>query len=142
VLDDHRVAFGDLAGNNRIDSYGNIAASPAVGMLCIVPGLDETLRINGSASVSTDEAIRAECAIDGKVPKVAIVVDVDECFVHCGKAFRRGGVWDTATWPTADERPSPGAMLNDHLSLGLTAEAIEADLEAGYTKTMWEVGGS
>ena len=142
VLDDHRVAFGDLAGNNRLDSYTNLVAQPAIGMLCLVPGLDETLRINGRAAVSTDPVVREECAIDGKVPKVAIVVAVDECFVHCGKAFRRGGVWDPTTWPSVDERPSPGAMLNDHLSLGLDPAAIGADLEAGYTKTMWEVGGT
>ncbi|HUC32583.1 MAG TPA: hypothetical protein VMS14_04225, partial [Ilumatobacteraceae bacterium] len=117
-------------------------AQPAIGMLCLVPGLDETLRINGRAAVSTDPVVREECAIDGKVPKVAIVVAVDECFVHCGKAFRRGGVWDPTTWPSVDERPSPGAMLNDHLSLGLDPAAIGADLEAGYTKTMWEVGGT
>lgn len=141
VLDERTIAFGDLAGNNRIDSYRNVVAHPAVGLLFLVPGLDETLRVNGTASVVTSLAVRERCAVDGRVPKVAIAVDVTECFLHCGKAFRRGGVWDPSTWPAQAERPSPGAMLNAHLDLGVDPAAIEADLEAGYVATMWEPGG-
>lgn len=142
VLDDQRLAFGDLSGNNRLDSYRNMAEHPAIGMLFLVPGVDETLRVNGRSSLTTDPEIRERCAIDGRTPKVAVIVDVDECFVHCAKAFRRGSVWDTTTWPTVDERPSPSAMLNDHLSLGVDPALIEADLEAGYRATMWEPGGA
>lgn len=142
VLDDQRLAFGDLSGNNRLDSYRNMAEHPAIGMLFLVPGVDETLRVNGRSSFTTDPEIRERCAIDGRTPKVAVVVDVDECFVHCAQACRRGSVWDTTTWPTVDERPSPSAMLNDHLSLGVDPALIEADLEAGYRATMWEPGGA
>lgn len=142
VLDERHVAFGDLAGNNRLDSYRNLVAHPAVGLLCVVPGLDETVRINGRATVVTDAATRERCAIDDRVPKVAIVVEVVECFLHCGKAFRRGGVWDPTTWPDPEDRPSPGAMLNDHLDLGVDPAAIEADLETGYRATLWEPGGA
>jgi hypothetical protein len=142
VLDDRRLAFGDLAGNNRLDSYCNVAARSSIGMLCMIPGLDETLRVNGRARISTDQAIREQCTIDGRLPKVAVVVDVDECFVHCAKAFRRGAVWDVSTWPSADDRPSPAAMLNDHLGLGVDPALIETDLEASYRATMWEPGGS
>lgn len=142
VLDGQRLAFGDLSGNNRLDSYRNMAEHPAIGMLFLVPGLDETLRVNGRSSFTTDPEILERCAIDERTPKVAVVVDVDECFVHCAKAFRRGSVWDTTTWPTTDDRPSPSAMLNDHLSLGIDPALIEADLEAGYLATMWETGGA
>lgn len=141
VLDEHTVAFGDLSGNNRLDSYTNLVANPGVGMLFLIPGLDETLRINGLASVTDDAATRETCAIDGRIPKVAIRVAVTECYVHCGKAFRRSGLWDNSTWPQRDDRPSPSAMLNDHLQLGLDPAVIEADLEAEYVATMWAAGG-
>lgn len=141
VLDTQRLAFGDLAGNNRIDSYRNMVALASIGMLFLIPGLDETLRVNGRASISTDPAIREACVIDERVPKVAVVVDVDECFIHCAKAFRRGAVWDTTTWLSVDERPSAAKIFNEHLSLGLDPALIEADLEAGYRATMWETGG-
>lgn len=91
VLDDRHIAFGDLAGNNRLDSYRNLVTHPSVGLLAIVPGLHETVRINGQASLVTDTTTRERCAIGGRVPKVAIVVEVSECYLHCGKAFRRGG---------------------------------------------------
>lgn len=142
VLDGRHLAFGDLAGNNRIDSYRNLAEVPAIGMLFLIPGLDETLRINGHSSFSTDPAIRSQCSIADRAPKVAVVVEVDECFVHCAKAFRRGAVWDSTTWPSPDERPSAAKMFNEHLALGLDPAIIEADLEAGYQATMWEPGGN
>jgi PPOX class probable FMN-dependent enzyme len=142
VLDRARLAFGDLSGNNRIDSYRNMLEVPAVGMLFLIPGLDETLRVNGRGRFSIDPAIRNQCAIDGRVPKIAVVVDVDECFVHCAKAFRRGAVWDATTWPSTGERPSPAQMFNEHLSLGIDPAIIEADLEAGYQATLWEPGGA
>jgi PPOX class probable FMN-dependent enzyme len=142
VLDRQRLAFGDLAGNNRIDSYRNMAAVASVGMLALIPGLDETLRVNGRSSFSTDPEVRGHCAIDGRVPEVAIVVEVEECFLHCAKAFRRGAVWDTETWPTSDELPNAAAIFNEHLSLGLDPAIVEADLEAGYRATMWEPGGA
>lgn len=141
MLDTQRLAFGDLAGNNRIDSYRNMAELPAIGMLFMIPGLDETLRVNGRASLSTEPDVRAQCAIDSRIPKVAVVVDVEECFVHCAKAFRRGAVWDTTTWPSSAERPSAAQMFNEHLSLGLDPAIIEADLEASYRATIWEPGG-
>lgn len=142
AIDDHHVAFGDLSGNNRLDSYTNLVAHPAVGMLVLIPGLDETLRINGQASVSTDADLRERCTIDGRVPKVAIEVAVDECFIHCGKALRRSGAWNPSSWPDRDDVPSPAAILNDHMELGLDPAVIEADLEAGYEATMWEPGGA
>lgn len=141
VLDDRHVAFGDLAGNNRLDSYRNLVSHPSVGLLAIVPGLDETVRLNGQASVVTDAAIRERCAIDGRVPKVAIVVEVTECYLHCGKAFRRGGVWDSSTWPEPAGRASAGQIVKETMGLDADAAAIEADLEAGYQATMWESGG-
>lgn len=141
VLDEHRLAFADLSGNNRIDSYTNLLEQPRVGMLFLVPGLDETLRVNGNAWISEDPDVLDRCSVDDRAPKVAVGVTVRECFLHCAKALRRAAVWDPSTWPAPEERPSPGAIFNDHLGLGVDPALIEADLEAGYAVTMWEPGG-
>lgn len=141
VLDEHRLAFGDLVGNNRIDSYRNIVDHPGVGMLFMIPGLLETLRVNGQATVSTDPQLRELCAIDGRVPKVVLGIVVEECFIHCGAALRRAGAWDAATWPEAGARPSPAAILKAHARLDASAESIEAGLHDYYDNSVWETGG-
>ena len=142
VLDEHRLAFGDLAGNNRLDSYANIANSAAVGLLFFVPGVEETLRVNGVASITEDPTVLAVTAIQDRRPKVAVEVTVSECFVHCGKAVRRGGLWDAATWPASEDRPSAAAIFTDQLQLGVDPAVVAADLEAGYRATLWEHGGT
>jgi PPOX class probable FMN-dependent enzyme len=140
VVDDTHVAFGDLAGNNRLDSYGNIVEHPAVGMLFFVPGIDETLRINGRASLTSDPAVLARTTVDGRVPKVAVLVEVDECYIHCAKALRRSGLWDPERWGQAPS-PTGAEVIVDQYSLDVDPAAVEADLEAGYQETMWESGG-
>jgi PPOX class probable FMN-dependent enzyme len=141
VLDEHRVAFGDLAGNNRLDTMTNIVEGGGVGLLFMVPGLDETLRVNGTASVSVDPEVLAACAVEGRVPKVAVVVAVEECYVHCAKAFRRAGMWDPSSWLPADARPEPECILKEHVGAEVDAAVIREDLERGYAATMWETGG-
>jgi len=142
VLDEHRIAFGDLVGNNRIDSYQNLVANPGIGMLFLVPGVVETLRVNGVATVSHDPALREGCAIDGRVPKVVIVVDVEECYIHCGASFTRGAVWDTNTWLSGDERPVPSAIIREHTGTEATAEQIRTGLQEYYDTAIWHVGGN
>jgi PPOX class probable FMN-dependent enzyme len=141
VLDEHRIAFGDLVGNNRIDSYRNLAQHPGVGMLFMIPGLLETLRVNGTATLSVDDELRERCAIDGRVPRVVIGVEVTECFIHCGAALRRAGAWDVSTWPAAQDRPSAAAILKAHTALDVPTEAIEENLRSYYDHGIWEVGG-
>lgn len=136
-----RLAFGDLAGNNRIDSYRNLAAQPEVGLLLIVPGVEETLRVNGRASVTTDDAVLDATVVDGRRPKVAVVVEVRQCFVHCAKAIRRSRIWDPTSWP-GDAAPSAAAALVAHLDLDVEPEVVAADLEAGYRATLWEPGAT
>ena len=142
VLGPGQVAFGDLTGNNRLDSFSNIIEHPAVGLLFLVPGLSETLRLRGTATLSTDERLRDLCTVAGRMPRTVVLIEVDECYLHCGAAFRRGRVWDPQSWPSAAERPSPGAILVKHAG----SEADPADVEAGladyYEHGIWEVGGS
>lgn len=141
VLDEEHVAFADLSGNNRLDSYSNLLDRPAVGMLFLVPGLGETLRINGQASITTDPDVLARTAIDGVVPKVAVVVAVEECFIHCAKAVRRSGVWEPSTWLSDEERVTAGEVIVDQFQLPYDAAVIDADLEKGYQATLWLEGG-
>lgn len=141
VLDRHRLAFGDLVGNNRIDSYSNLTQRPGIGMLFLIPGMLETLRVNGTAAITTDPDLLRRCAIDGRIPRVAIEVRVSECFIHCGAALRRSHLWDTDTWPNRGERPSPAAILRAHLDIDVAVEDIESDLDAYYEHHIWNVGG-
>jgi PPOX class probable FMN-dependent enzyme len=141
VLDDGHLAFGDLSGNNRLDSYANLVERPEVGILFLVPGMEETLRVNGRARVTTDPSVLECTAIDGVHPKVAVVVDVAECYIHCAKALRRSGVWDPSTWMSVDQRPSAARVFTDQFQLDVDPAVIEADLEAGYQATLWREGG-
>jgi PPOX class probable FMN-dependent enzyme len=141
VLDPRRLALGDLVGNRRLDSFENLLANPRVGLLFVIPGMSESLRVNRRACLTTDPAVLDACVYDGTQPKVALGIDVDEVYLHCAKAFRRGGVWDPATWPAPDDRPTPGEIYRAHLALDVPPEVIDADLEAGYAASMWQPGG-
>jgi PPOX class probable FMN-dependent enzyme len=141
VLDRQRLAFGDLAGNNRLDSYANITSHPEVGLLFFVPGVEELLRVNGRAHLTTDPDMLDRTPVGGVRPKVAVVVTVTECFIHCGKALRRSGLWDRNTWPAGGEAPSAAAILTGHLRLDTDPATVAADLEAGYRATLWRQGG-
>lgn len=141
VLDRHRLAWGDLTGNNRLDSFENLIANPNVGLLFIVPGVLETLRVSGTAQLVRDDETLAKCVIDGRTPKTAVVVTVDECYIQCGAALRRGGVWDTDTWQADDERPSGAAILAGHLGGEFAADDIERGLADYYDNHIWAAGG-
>lgn len=141
VLDDQRLAMADLSGNNRLDTYRNILDRPAIGMIFLVPGVDETLRVNGRAVLTTDPDVLAACAFGDVRPKLAVGVEVEECFIHCAKAFRRSQLWQPESWIAPEDRPSAACALVDHLQLGVDPQLVEDDLEAGYKATMWLPGG-
>lgn len=141
VLDDHHVGWGDLAGNNRLDSFQNIVANPSVGLLCLVPGMDETLRINGRATLTSDPGLCQRLAIDGRPAKVVVVVEVAEAYIHCAKAFRRAGLWHPDQWPDRSDLPSAACMLRDHVQFRGDPAVIEAGLEQNYRDTLWDAGG-
>lgn len=142
VLDDNHLAIGDLAGNNLLDTLGNLLVDPAIGLLFVIPGMDETLRVNGTAVLSRDEDVLAACEVRDRRPTAAIGVTVHEAFIHCAKAFRRGSVWAPDEWPDRSNVPTAGCMLRDHIGLGdIEGSVVDEVLEDGYQKTMWEPGG-
>lgn len=121
VLDDAHVLLPDRIGNNRFDSFDNIFANPAVGLLFFVPGMSEMLRINGRARLTDDVALLAASAVQGRAPRVGLLVEVVEAYLHCAKAINRAGLWDATRQIDRTELPSYGQMLADHVP-GLTSE--------------------
>lgn len=114
VLSDHRLAIPDRKGNNRLDAYRNVLENPRVGLCFVVPGVDDTLRVNGRAAiVAGDAELLQSMAVAGVVPTAALVVDVEEAFLHCGRAFKRGRVWDPDGYAARGELPTLGEMLRD-----------------------------
>jgi hypothetical protein len=121
VLDDRYLLLPDRIGNNRFDSMENIFETGRIGMLFLVPGMAELLRINGRARVTDDAALLAGSAMQGRAPKVGVLVEVLEAYLHCAKAINRSGLWDSSRHIDRSELPSYGAMLVDHCE-GLTPE--------------------
>lgn len=109
-LDDRHIAIPDLNGNNRLDSYRNIVTHGRAGVLMIVPGKNETLRINGPAAITTDPDLLAGFTKELRTPKAAIVIETAEIYGHCAKAFRRGSVWDPSSWSELAAAPDLATM--------------------------------
>ncbi len=129
VLDEHTLAIPDRPGNRRGDTFSNILQNPKVALYFLVPGVRETLRVQGTATIVRDQALRDTMAVKGKVPELAIVVDVDEAFMHCAKCVVRSQLWQTEQWPDPDEVPNLAAALVDQLSLPTSKEALVESLE-------------
>tara|TARA_Y100001960_G_C14432971_1_gene708748 strand:- start:158 stop:805 length:648 start_codon:yes stop_codon:yes gene_type:complete len=134
VIDNHRLVIPDLNGNNRLDSIQNIVEQGNIGLLFIIPGLGETLRINGQAYITKEEQILELFSDELRTPKTAIGVVVETAFIHCAKSFRRGNMWEPREWPDKKDVPSPGQMLVDHSGLegSITGAEVDQLLEAGY----------
>jgi PPOX class probable FMN-dependent enzyme len=137
VLDDHTLLVPDWPGNNRLDSLGNVVENPAVGLLFFVPGVLETLRINGRAEISMEETLLAQWDVGGKRPRSVLRVTVAEAFMHCGKALIRSRLWDPATQIDRSALPSYGKMLKDQTRLPASAEELQRSLEDGYKNRLY-----
>lgn len=138
VLDERRLAVPDLNGNNRLDSLQNIVVHPHIAMLFLIPGLDETLRLNGRAWVTTDDEVLDLFSDELRRPKSAIGVEIDRAYIHCAKSLRRGGLWETDSWPDASCRPRPAEILVGHANAAhlVTADEVEANLEQSYERDL------
>ena len=135
VLDDRSVLLPDRRGNNRTDSLTNVLENPYVGMLFMIPGVDETLRLNGRATLTTDPAQLEPLAVKGRAPRSGLLVEVEEVYLQCTKALVRSRLWkDESRVDRKSALPSFGSMIADHA--GLTdGEAIDQRLrdKAGDT---------
>ncbi|GLY38641.1 flavin-nucleotide-binding protein [Amycolatopsis sp. NBRC 101858] len=134
VLDEHTVALPDRPGNKIADSFRNIAENDGVGLLFLVPGVREVLRVNGSAYVTDDPDVLARMRTEAKAPIFAIIVEVAEAYFHCGRALLRSRLWDPASQALADELPSAGEIVTDQLGVAVDPAVFEQLLEDSYRK--------
>jgi PPOX class probable FMN-dependent enzyme len=130
VLDDDHLAIPDATGNNRLDTLRNVVATGHAGLIFLIPGRDQTLRVNGAACITAEPAVLDHLAPVGKPPRSAIVVRADEVFTHCPKAFVRSRLWDPGSWPSAEDQPTPAEVSHAHLrDPALTVADVERQQE-------------
>jgi uncharacterized protein len=141
ILDDRTLAIPDRPGNNRLDTQSNILGNPNVGLLFMVPGFDDTLRVNGRASLTIDPEVLAPMTINDRRPTLAIIVEVTEVFLHCAKAFRRSRLWDPTEHQDRKAMPSLLNMILDQTSGAPTdpveMRKIDEGLEEDYRTSMY-----
>ena len=126
ILDDRTLLVPDSKGNNRLDSFINILSNPHVGCLFLIPGIDETLRVNGKAELRTDDELVAKFDLKGKRPKCVIKITTEEVFLHCAKALMRSSLWSPEIVIPRSSLPSMGQMINDQIGDPTEPESHEA----------------
>jgi PPOX class probable FMN-dependent enzyme len=138
VLDANTIAIPDRPGNNRLDTMSNIVADAEVGLLFFIPGIDETLRINGKARLSRDPELLAAGAVNGREPRMIILVSVREAFLHCGKALKRSRLWHDDYRIEKKNFPSLGRMIVEQTKpKAITVEQADAVVEEGYVNGLY-----
>jgi PPOX class probable FMN-dependent enzyme len=136
VLDDHTVVIPDRPGNRRTDSLRNLLENPQVGLLFVVPGTEETLRVNGRGWIVRDDEILDQAVAMGKRPLLAIAIDVQECFFHCAKAFKRAHLWEPDRWPDCSD-VIEGLIAERAKAMGTTVEAVQQQIQESYRTRMY-----
>lgn len=137
MLDDHYLFIPERPGNKRMDSAKNILTNPRVGLLFMIPGLGETLRVNGTAIICRDKVLLELNAVNGKLPLFGILVKAEECYLHCAKAFIRSGLWSPESWMPQESLPSAAAMMAAHMNIpNMSAEQVES-LQEGYRDRLY-----
>ena len=136
VIDAHTLAIPDRLGNNRLDSMENILENPEIGLIFLIPGVNETLRINGTAEIHDDDDLSARFEVNGKRPATVIIVDVRETFLHCAKALMRSRLWQDDAIHTDRPIPSMGEMLREQSGAPAPPESDE-DMIRRYQKELY-----
>src|SRR3984957_12291668 len=138
VLDDHTIVIPDRPGNNRLDTLSNIVTDAEVGLLFFIPGIDETLRVNGTARLSQDPELLAEAAVNGREPRLVIVVTVREAFLHCGKALKRSKLCHDDYRIEKKSFPSLGRMIIEQTKpANVSVEQADEVVEDGYRNNLY-----
>jgi hypothetical protein len=136
VIDDSTLLLPDRPGNRRVDSFSNILANPNVGLIFFVPGINETVRISGRARVTTDAALLAQVAAQGKVPATGLLITVEEACFHCAKALIRSRLWDPDTRIERTRFPSFGQVIADQIA-GVEAAEADALINQNYRERLY-----
>jgi PPOX class probable FMN-dependent enzyme len=136
VIDDVTIAIPDRPGNRRVDGFRNILANPHVGLIYVVPGRNETLRINGRARLLRDAPFFDEMVVEGHRPRLAVVVEIEQIFFHCAKAFLRSALWKPETW-NPDALPSHAHIVKSVQHTEETLEELERYYGPAYAKRLY-----
>ena len=128
VLDPHTIVIAERPGNKRADGYLNVLSNPHVGLIALIPGRSDTLRVNGRARLVRDAPWFDELSVRGKRPVLALVIEIEQVFSHCPKAFMRSGLWEPSSWPDTGQMPSVAALCK---AVQDPPETL-AELEAHY----------
>ena len=137
LLDDKTLLIPDRRGNNRIDSLRNLLADPRVALLFLIPGLAETLRVNGRCRINTDPELCAQFAVGSKVPKLVLVVSVEAVFFQCSRALVRSKLWDPSTSVAPGTLPTPGKILADISSQRIDGAVYDRELPERVKSTLY-----
>jgi uncharacterized protein len=133
ILDERTLLVPERPGNRLADSLRNVLSNPHVGLLFVIPGVGDTLRVNGRAAIVTDEELLAPCAVEGKVPKLGLLVDVEEVFTHCSKAFLRAQLWDPSRQVDRTALPSSG-QIHRSRNPSFDADAYDEERAERYAR--------
>jgi PPOX class probable FMN-dependent enzyme len=125
VIDDRTIAIAERPGNKRADGYRNILANPHVGLTFLIPGRGDTLRINGQARLVSDAPFFDDMVVKGHRPVLAVVVEIDDIFFHCAKAFLRSGIWKPETWDPEAKVPRRAVVAHEVEPSGMTVEQLD-----------------
>ena len=128
ILDDKTLAIPDRPGNNRIDGFRNIVRDPRIALLFLIPGIGETLRVNGRAAISIDPELMANFAINGKLPRSVLIVHIESIYFHCSKAIVRSKLWNEETKIDRKSLPSTGSIVAELSQGRLGGEAYDREL--------------
>lgn len=137
VLNSKTLLIPDRPGNRRVDTLGNLIQNPQIGLIFLVPGKEETLRVNGRAQIVRDAALREQFAVKGKAPALLIAVHTDEVFFHCAKCVIRSGLWSTTDTPASDALPTLGEVLVRQMKIDADPKAVDEDLKQSYAQTLY-----
>lgn len=137
ILDENTLAIPDRPGNQRFDTFRNLFQSPRVGLIFLIPGKRETLRIGGNAQVVRDQELLESMATKNKIPSLAIVVHVDEAFFHCSKCMIRSRLWQPDHWPSPDGLPTLAETMKDAASVPGPVEALEGVIREDEEKRLY-----
>ncbi len=136
VLSPTSIAIPERPGNKRADGYRNVLANPRVGIISLIPGRGDTLRVNGRARLVRDAPFFDELAVRGRRPVLAMVVDIEQVFFHCAKAFLRSGLWQPSSWPAPEALPSVAALCKAVQDTPETLEELEAHYAPEHYSTL------
>jgi PPOX class probable FMN-dependent enzyme len=129
ILDEKTLAIPDRLGNNRLDTFENLLAYPEIGLLFIIPGNNDTLRVSGKGRMVRDDGLQSRLAVNGKAPNLVLVVSVEEAFMHCPKCMVRGKMWKPEAWPDRSDVPSLAEGFVAHAALARSVADMQAIID-------------